>query len=99
MLERIGYAVLEADDGAAGLRVWSEHRADVDAVVTDLRMPVLGGAALAARLRAERADLPIVFVSGYAEEDVAGGVAARQAFLAKPFGVEALAEALAGVLA
>jgi CheY-like chemotaxis protein len=65
MLEQQGYRVLEANDGASALAVWRAHRDAIDALVADLRMPALDGVALAAALRTERPELPVVLVSGY----------------------------------
>jgi two-component system cell cycle sensor histidine kinase/response regulator CckA len=98
LLDRFGFAVVEAVNGADGLAVWAAHRAEIDVVVTDLRMPEMGGKALASRLRAERPALPIVFMSGYAEESVDEAHDAPQAFLSKPFNAEALRSAMASVL-
>jgi CheY-like chemotaxis protein len=100
MLERAGYTVLEARNGRDALRVWQTHRATVRAVVTDLRMPEMDGRDLAAHLRQDAPDLPIVFVSGYGSE----GAGAQEpleppgTFLQKPFTAEALRAALGRVL-
>jgi CheY-like chemotaxis protein len=61
-LELAGYAVLEAEQGRAALDVLARHP-DVELVVTDLSMPVMGGHALAAAIARSRPDLPIVFMS------------------------------------
>ena len=53
------------------------------------------GLELANRLRAERPELPVIIVSGYSRELVAGGLAADMTFLPKPYTLKALAEALA----
>jgi CheY-like chemotaxis protein len=103
MLERHGYRVLEARHGADALLLWREHAAAVDVAVTDLRMPELGGRDLVTRLRAERPGLPVVFMSGYADQveraPVPGGDRrARQALVEKPFTAEALLAAVARVL-
>ena len=98
ILERRGYAVVEARHGADALLLWRAHRASIDAVVTDLRMPEMGGRELVARLHAESAALPVVYVSGYAEQGTVTTGAANEAFVEKPFTAEALLTALDRVL-
>src|SRR5205823_3798692 len=51
VLRQLGYAVLEAIDGADALRVAGEYPGAIDLLLTDVVMPQLGGAALAERLR------------------------------------------------
>jgi signal transduction histidine kinase/CheY-like chemotaxis protein len=99
ILERHGYAVLEARHGADALVLWRAHRAEITAVVTDLRMPEMGGRELAARLRAEGASLPVVFVSGYSDEAAAPADARDERALEKPFTGDALLRALDAALA
>ncbi|MDB4889850.1 MAG: domain S-box protein [Gemmatimonadetes bacterium] len=103
MLERTGYTVLEARHGADALLVWHEHKAAIDLLITDLRMPELGGRELMAALHAIRPDLPVIAMSGY-PPDVgsapletwnAGG---RTQFLAKPFSTEVLLSAVEHLL-
>ena len=99
ILERHGYAVLEARHGADALMLWRAHRADVRAVVTDLRMPEMGGPELASLLRQERPDLPLVLVTGYADQPLASWLGSRATYVEKPFTGEALLAALRQVLA
>ena len=94
ILERHGYAVLEARHGADALLLWRAHRAEVTAVVTDLRMPEMGGRELIARLREQGAALPVVFVSGYSDETASPERAPAERALEKPFTGEALLQAL-----
>jgi CheY-like chemotaxis protein len=98
MLERRGHTVLEARHGADALLVWEDHHARIDAVVTDLRMPELGGRELVARLRARQPDLPVVYVSGYADEGAPAAAGPDEVFVEKPFTGESLVHALAQVL-
>jgi CheY-like chemotaxis protein len=66
LLQREGYGVIEAGNGAVALRVLEEaegHR--VQLVLTDLRMPVMDGRQLAAALARGHSHLPIVFMSGF----------------------------------
>jgi two-component system response regulator FixJ len=86
--------VLEARHGADALLLWRAHRAEVTAVVTDLRMPEMGGRELVARLREQGAALPVVFVSGYSDESATPDAAPAERALEKPFTGEALLQAL-----
>jgi signal transduction histidine kinase/DNA-binding response OmpR family regulator len=81
-----GYVVREARDGLEALQVASAH--DVDLLVTDLRMPRMGGEELGRRFGHEHPGVPIVYISGATSEEGASGGGPR--FLAKPFGPEAL---------
>jgi PAS domain S-box-containing protein len=99
LLERAGARVLDAADGVEALAVWTAHRAEISLVVTDVRMPAMDGVELAHRLRMERADLPIVFMSGYTDRKPVQGWSERLGFLAKPFGAAELLAALVEVLA
>jgi CheY-like chemotaxis protein len=96
ILEAAGYRVLEAVNGAEGLERWRERRTEIDVVVSDVRMPVLDGHALAAALRAEATDVPVLLVSGYSEHEVAPG-GARAGFLEKPYTAASLLGALAAL--
>ena len=59
--------------------------ARIDLLITDIVMPRMSGPALAAELRAVRGELPVVFVSGYADQHADTGLDAGARFLAKPF--------------
>jgi hypothetical protein len=71
-----GYEVQVAADGPEALRVWEERDRDIDLVLTDLIMPGMSGRELAHRLRAQRPDVNILFMSGYT-----AGLLGTQAFL------------------
>jgi two-component system cell cycle sensor histidine kinase/response regulator CckA len=89
-----GYTVVEAGDGVEALDRW-QSEGSVDVVLTDVVMPRMGGRLLVERLRAMRADLPVVFMSGYAEDPI--GVPSAL-FLEKPFGADAMATVVAMAL-
>jgi PAS domain S-box-containing protein len=89
-----GYTVVEAGDGIEALDRWRSE-GSVDVVLTDVVMPRMGGRLLVERLRALRADLPVVFMSGYAEDPI--GVPSAF-FLEKPFGADAMATVVAKAL-
>jgi signal transduction histidine kinase/CheY-like chemotaxis protein len=98
LLQRSGYEVLEASDGAKGARAFSERRGDIDVVVTDVVMPMVGGIEMVATLRAAEPELPVVFVSGYTAEEQDLPLDARTAFLVKPYTIESLCDAIAAVV-
>ena len=89
ILERHGYQVHAVPSGTAALSVWQEHRDDIDLLITDTVMPGgISGIELAQRLRAERAGLKVIHISGYNDEMLAGDSRLRRRrahFLAKPF--------------
>ena len=101
VLERLGYHVLSANDGIEALALWQDDPARVDIVVTDVVMPRLGGSELVTRLRGERSDVPVLFMSGYARNAAIGDGHAdrRTRFLQKPFTVLALQHAIADLVA
>ncbi|GJG86326.1 hypothetical protein tb265_15070 [Gemmatimonadetes bacterium T265] len=100
VLERHGYRVLEARHGADALLLWDERAGAVDVVLTDLRMPELGGYELLKQLRARSPALPAVVMSGYVHEpeapDAAPGPSVRT--LDKPFSPAQLLDAVRGAL-
>jgi CheY-like chemotaxis protein len=63
LLERSGYKVLTANDGASGIKVFEEN--PVDAVVLDYAMPGMHGGEVAARMRAAKPEVPILLLSAY----------------------------------
>ncbi|MEO7998399.1 MAG: ATP-binding protein [Gemmatimonadaceae bacterium] len=96
VLNRAGYRVLVASDGVEALAIWEDNPAQIDVVVTDVVMPRLGGSELVTRLRGERIDVPVLFMSGYARNAAIGDAPAdrRTRFLQKPFTVPALQHAV-----
>jgi CheY-like chemotaxis protein len=101
VLERHGCTVLEARHGHEALTVWEQRGDTVDLLITDVVMPGMGGPELASVLRAARPELPVVFMSGYAEEqeEIRAMTTAGAGFLAKPFELAALGAAVREALA
>ena len=81
-LARAGYRVLEARNGQEALVAFAQHGGDIHLLLTDMRMPYMGGAELARQLHAKNPDLRLLCISGYpgADSDNVGAD-----FLAKPF--------------
>lgn len=98
-LSEAGFDVLEAANGREALALVKEHEG-VDAVLTDLAMPELGGRELAQRLSEFRPGLPVIFMSGYTDDDLVrrGLLEAGISYLEKPFSPEALARMVRAVL-
>jgi CheY-like chemotaxis protein len=96
-LETLGYVVIAAEDGVAGLEVL-KHRVP-DLVVVDFAMPGMNGAEFATAARRLRRGLPIIFVSGYAETAAIEKAAGTHAVvLRKPFRIEELETVVAAAL-
>ena len=100
ILEREGYEVLVASQGGEALDVYFEHADRIRLLVTDVVMPVIGGRALAQRIRSRDPELPVLFISGFSSHDVRGsGPAITGApLLPKPFTADQLLAAVAALL-
>jgi CheY-like chemotaxis protein len=99
-LGRAGYEVETALGGRAGLDRFAAAPADFDALVLDLAMPDLDGERVGREVRSQRAELPLLLVSGYDADLAALRFAALQParFLRKPYEREQLVEALEQLL-
>jgi nitrogen-specific signal transduction histidine kinase/ActR/RegA family two-component response regulator len=87
MLEAFGYRVLTASDGGEACALYRLKRDEVSAVLTDMMMPVMDGAAVITELRRLNPLLPIIASSGLTEagkEDQARSLGAQK-FLSKPY--------------
>jgi two-component system, cell cycle sensor histidine kinase and response regulator CckA len=92
ILQRCGYNVTVACDGADALVKYQRDPARFDLVITDVVMPGMSGSELVSRLRAHRPELRVLYTSGYTEDAVIHhGVAEGAHFIAKPFTPSALA--------
>ncbi|MET9630686.1 substrate-binding domain-containing protein [Lentzea sp. NPDC006480] len=91
-LEQYGYRVIEAETGAKALDL-VVATAEIDAVVTDVVMPEMGGRELGEQLEQLRPGLPVLYVTGYADNaDVREHLSQRGvALLQKPFTAATLA--------
>jgi two-component system, cell cycle sensor histidine kinase and response regulator CckA len=97
-LVRQGYTVETACDGEEALAFIAEGR-QYDLVVSDVVMPNMDGPAMARELRVLRPDMRILFMSGYAEEQLRKSITIdKVAFLPKPFSVQQIAEAVRDAL-
>jgi signal transduction histidine kinase/CheY-like chemotaxis protein len=98
-LERIGYRVLAAHDGEDALRI-VESLDGIDLLMSDVVMPGIDGPELACRLREKWKDLPVLFVTGYSADRLAGSDALglHDRVLEKPYHLEELARTIRQML-
>ncbi|MDP9132413.1 MAG: response regulator [Nitrospirota bacterium] len=94
MLEEIGFVAFEAMSGRQALEILRREKA-IDVVITDQAMPHMTGDQLAAAIRAEWPNLPILLASGY---DEPGDPGLKLPKLGKPFRQEELARAIADAI-
>ena len=93
VLEELGYAAIEAADGASGLRVLQSD-VRIDLLVTDVGLPGgINGRQMADAARINRPGLSVLFITGYAENAVVGNGQLERGMhlMTKPFAMEALA--------
>jgi signal transduction histidine kinase len=93
VMQSLGYATLEAGDGAEAMH-WLRSRRRIDLLVTDVGLPGgMNGRQVADAARSERPDLQVLFVTGYAENAVLGdgSLDSGMHVMTKPFEMEALA--------
>jgi CheY-like chemotaxis protein len=95
-----GYRTLTASNAGEALLLWEKHHARIDLLLTDVVMPHASGRELSERLRSERPDLPVLFMSGYTDSEIDhhGVLLPGVAFLAKPFTPTVLAHKVREVL-
>ena len=94
-LLRAGYRVHEARNGQEALKIFDEHGDGIDLLLTDIRMPYMGGTELAQVLRARRHSLKLICISGYPGAIDTG---LTSDFLAKPFSRDDLLNKIREVL-
>lgn len=98
-LTRQGYAVTSARDGEEGLEA-VQQGGTFDLVLSDVVMPSMDGPAMAREIRKLAPDLPVLFMSGYAEEQLRRQIDIENVhFIAKPFSVQEITDKVASVLA
>jgi signal transduction histidine kinase/CheY-like chemotaxis protein len=93
-----GYRVLQAGSGEEALVISRLHRGFVHLLLTDVTMPQMKGPELAQRLRSERPQTRVVFMSGYNDEKLSDGGPESPLCLQKPFSPTTLGETLRTVL-
>jgi len=96
VLESLGYSVLEAGDGQAGVSGFRAHHTELYAVMLDLKMPVMGGREAFGEMHRIDPDVPILVCTGFGENEEVQELRSLGAagMLSKPYRIADLAEAL-----
>jgi signal transduction histidine kinase/CheY-like chemotaxis protein len=97
MLQDLGYSVRAVHSGEAALQVLAND-IGTDILLTDLVMPEMNGSQLAAVAKARRADLAVIFISGYADQ-ISGTLDLSDRLIRKPFSAGDLYRVIEAVLA
>lgn len=98
-LTRAGYSVTPASDGDEGLEI-VRSGAQFDLIVSDVVMPALDGPSMVREIRKLNPQIPVLFMSGYAEEQLRKEIDITDVrFLPKPFTVQQITEKVGAVLA
>ncbi|GAA4604910.1 PAS domain S-box-containing protein [Actinoplanes octamycinicus] len=92
LLRKAGYRVFAAPHPAEALRMCRDDGLAFDVLLTDVIMPGMSGTQLAAELRRDRPDLPVLFMSGYTSGPAPGGqeMPADAPLIRKPFEAQTL---------
>ena len=100
-LELDGHTVHTTNDGAEAIKHLHAKTGEVDLVLTDIKMPIMDGIALALSVAKEWPDLPILMMTGFADQrERANGLDRLiKGVVAKPFTLQEIQDAVRDVLA
>ena len=100
VLEKTGYRVLESSSPTDAIRLAGSHRNEIDLIVSDVVMPEMNGPAMVSRVLELCPAARVLFISGYADEDVIGRGLQNpgMTLLQKPFSAQELVERVRQVL-
>lgn len=100
VLEEVGYVAFEAADGPSAIPIL-ESDLPIDLMISDVGLPGMNGRQLADTARLHRPDLPILFVTGYAENAAirSGFLGANMMMITKPFSLDDLGQKIDAILA
>ncbi len=100
LLKLQGFTTLAADNGKTALALFTERHQEIDLVVMDMTMPVLSGEAAYYEMINLRGDIPVIFLSGYEEEETFRHKVNKNSvsFLHKPFDFDDLLKEIQSLL-
>jgi two-component system cell cycle sensor histidine kinase/response regulator CckA len=102
-LEALNYQALAAQNGEAALTMLEDRRGEVDLVISDVVMPVMGGLPLLQAMRERGLEVKVILLTGHAFEQnlnsmLAGERSLLSSWLSKPIQIEELAKMIAQAL-
>ncbi|MEM4248218.1 MAG: ATP-binding protein, partial [Candidatus Nanoarchaeia archaeon] len=98
-LERLGYNVRDFSNPVAALEyAKSTNKLPESLLITDLTMPRIGGKELAIKIKEKHPTIKIIFISGYATENLEEYLSIGSAFISKPFNLNETAKKIRDVL-
>jgi CheY-like chemotaxis protein len=100
MLESSFRRVISCEDGVQAVEAFSAEQGQIDLVILDIQMPNMGGIETAHRIRGQKRDIPIIFLTGEVVEDIHSAVAklAPAHFMSKPVSKKLLLQTIATLL-
>jgi PAS domain S-box-containing protein len=100
VLKSAGYNVLDARHGADAVVLAEQYHEPIDLLVTDITMPGFSGLELARRLGEKRSSMPVLFITGYSDQEAAqwGKLNQPVQFLQKPFHPDAFLTKVRAIL-
>ncbi|WP_161957639.1 ABC transporter substrate-binding protein [Mariprofundus sp. EBB-1] len=100
VLNALGYHIIEAENGQIALDIFKEKHQQIDLIITDMIMPIMGGSELSEHIRHINTDMPIIFSSGYDREQSfeIDKASPHTLFLQKPCAIEILSQSLRQLL-
>ena len=101
VLDELGYAALEASDGASGTKIL-QSSAHIDLLITDVGLPGgMNGRQMADAARLSRPKLKVMFITGYAETSIIGNgtLGPGMEVMTKPFSLDVLAQRIEAMTA
>lgn len=86
-LQRVGYTVFQASDGADALRIYEEHGGNIDMALLDIMMPIMDGLELCKELRSRDKNIGIIMLTAKTQEmdKVTGLLVGADDYVTKPF--------------
>ena len=100
MLKCLGYAVICAQDGFEAVHIFRQKAHAIGLILSDVSMPGKNGWQVLAETRTIRSDIPVILTSGYYEAPIRSPRVTHQpqAFLHKPFTLDALQRTIENVM-
>ncbi|WP_176963442.1 DUF3365 domain-containing protein [Mariprofundus sp. NF] len=100
VLESLGYRLLTAQNGAEAVATFKEHSGEIDLIVMDVVMPVMGGDEAATAIRKIEPEMKIIFATGYAKPRSSDGVFEMESetVISKPYSTGRISQLIRATL-